>query len=212
MFKKHLISLALLWSILFLSGFWFLYSSSSKAAQAYQELMNYSDQVKKERGQEKLHTTQQMRYQVSKQIVYKKEQQRMESRFTSESSDLAYSKREGELVEHFKHLTCMMQEKLIIASNREAEANVPAIEQPQQVIRQFKADEAIYSYKSGQLEAEAVEVVHYLISSHLWPQTLENFHPFFQGSADSIQLLLFKESSLKAQGFQAIFQMEGDEW
>lgn len=217
MFKKlgnrFLISLILLWLILVLVCFWFLYISSD-AAKEYQHLMEDSDRAKKKRLQEESHAAQQTRYQVSKQILYKKDLHRLQSRLISEFSELIYLKEEGKLVERFKGLTCAMQEKLMDASNLEEEGRfaVSSAEQTRQMMRQLKAKEAIYSYKSGLLEAEEVEIADYLLSGHVWPNAFHSFSPFLQGQAQTIQLSLFEETHVKVQGFQAIFHSWREEW
>lgn len=211
MFKKYLMSFILAWLLIVLGCFGLLYTSSSDAKMAYQDLMNYNNQFKKERQQN--HSTQQKRYQVSKQILYQKGEHRMQSRLAGESSDLIYSKKDGELVEHFKDLTCVMQEEFMKASNSEEKklSSSPS-KTDQQMIRQFKAKEAVYFYKSGQLEAKEVKVADYVLPGQLWPNSIDIAHPLIQGQAQTIQLSLFKEPNLKAQGFQAILHDWRDEW
>jgi hypothetical protein len=211
MFKRHLFTVIFVWLFLVVGCFGLLYTSSSDVSIAYQQLMSYSDQVKKEHLKDNVHSTRQTRQQVSKQILYKKGDERLQTRLTSTESDLIYSKGEGELVEHFKGLTCLMQEELLGAANREGEI-VFSKEMAQQMVRQLKAQEAVYSYKSERLEAKEVEVKHYLLSGHLYPESLVGFHPFFQGRARSLQLSLFKEPTVQAQGFQAIIHDWGSEW
>jgi hypothetical protein len=210
MFKKHLISLVLVWLLLVLGCIGVLYTSSSDAKIAYQSLMSYSDQVKKERLKENARPTQQARQQVSKQILYKKGEDRLQTRLTSAESDLVYSKKEGELVEQFRGLTCIIQDELIDVPKSE-EKGVSA-EIAQQMIRQFRAKEAVYSYKSGKLEAKEVEVAHYLLPGSLCPASLEGHQPLVQGKAHGLQLSLFKEPTVQAQGFQAIFHNWGSDW
>lgn len=201
MFKKYLISLVLLWLLLIVGCIGLLYTSSPNAKLAYQHLMTYSDQIKKERVQENTRATRQARQQVSKQILYKKGEDRLQTYLTSIESDLVYSKKEGELVEQFKGLICIVQDELINVSNNETAS--PFI--TQQMIRQIQAQEAIYSYKSGQLEAKDVEIDHYLLPGHACPVSLLGYHPFVQGKAHSLKLSLFKEPIVQAQEFQAIF-------
>ncbi len=212
MFKKYLTGLIVLWIFIVLGCFWFL-SISSDATQDYQALMGDNERARKKRRQEDSHTTQQIRYQVSKQILYKKDVHRLQSRLISESSKLIYSKQEREFVECFEGLTCAMQEKLIDAPNHKEDElfPFPIAEQPQQMIRQLKAKEAVYSYKSNQLEAKEVEIAHYLLPGHLWLNSFDSFHPLLQGRAHTIQLSLFEEAHVKAQGFQAIFHSWGEE-
>lgn len=216
MFKKHIISIAFLWLILACAFFWVFRPFSPEAQLAYQRLVNLNDQAKKEQMADSLPPTQQTREQVSKQIFYKKDMQRLQSRLVSEHSDLIWeSKGEGaQLVEHFKGLACAMQEKLMDAAKSEDKENaVPEADlQPKQYMRCLKAQEAVYFYKTGQLQAEKVEVAHYLIPGLLWPFSFDTLDPLFQGRAQKLQLSMFKERNLKAQGFQATFYDWGDEW
>lgn len=215
MFKKHLISLVLVWLLLVLGCVGLLYTSSSDAKLEYQRLMNYSDQIKKEHLQENVRSTQQARQQVSKQILYKRGKDRLQTRLTSTASDLVYSKKEGELVEQFKDLTCIMQDQLIDVLNRapnsEGEEAV-STEIAQQMIRRFRAEEAVYFYKNGKLEAKEVEVAHYLLPGCLCPASLEGHQPLVQGKAHGLQLSLFKEPTMQAQGFQAIIHNWESDW
>lgn len=192
-------SLIFVWVLLVLISLWAFYTPSLEAQKNYQLLMYGENQLEKDSSQVDGLPTQQTRYQVSKQIFYKKDSQRMQSRLTSEYSDLFFeSKKNGaELVEHFKELTCTMQEELI-------ENDLL----PEQYFRCLKAKEATYSYKSGQLEAVEVEITRYLLPTHRWPSTIDSFSPLLQGQAQKIQLSFLKEPLLKAQGFQAIFHHE----
>jgi hypothetical protein len=209
MFKKYWIGLTWLWLFLVLGCFGFFYIFSD-ATKEYQRLMGESERIKKKHLQEEARTTQQTRYQVSKQILYKKDLHRLQSRLVSESSDLIYSKEKGELVERFKGLICAMQEKMIDASNHEGDEHSST--QPQQMIRQLKAKEAVYYYQSGQLEAEEVEIAHYLLPGYLWLNSFDSFLPLLQGRAHTMQLSLFEGPYLKVQGFQAIFHSWREEW
>lgn len=200
MFKKHLVSALCIWFILILGCIKLLYAPSFDAKMAYRCLMHDGDEAKKELKEG--NSTQQTRQQVSKQILYQKGLHRLQSRLISNDSEIIYSKKEGELIERFRALTCTMQEELKQASTESAE----------QIIRQFKAEEAIYSYKSGQLEAEEVEVAHYLLPGEAWPDSMDNCQPILQGQARTIHLSLFKDPNLKAQGFQAIFHDWEEEW
>lgn len=213
MFKRYLAGWIFVWLLLIAGCIGLLYTDSADSKIAYQQLMNEGDLASRE-SQEKEGPAQQSRQQVSKQILYQKGAHRMQVRLVSDSSDLIYSKKEGKFVERFKALTCTMQEKLIPIVPPLKESNPPAPlnnESVQQVIRRLKAQEALYSYKSGQLEASEVEIAHYLLPGVLWPDSLDTVAPQLQGKAHFVDLSLFKEPTLKAQGFQAIFHHWGDE-
>ena len=215
MFKRHLISLVLLWLILVFACFWGFRSFSPDAQIAYQRLMNYSDRFANEQMKEEARHTRQTRDQVSKQILYKKDLHRLQSRLVSEHSELIFdTKGDGaELVEHFKEVACVMQEKFMHSENKAGKDLTPQIDlELNQYVRSLKAHEAVYTYKTGQLMAEEVEIAHYYIPGILWPFSLDSFHPLFQGRAQKLQFCILKEPNLKAERFQAIFHDLGDEW
>jgi hypothetical protein len=210
MFKKSCIVCVLVWSILVLCSVWIFCRPSAQAREAYDLLMSLNDQAKKEQIKKQFQVTQQTRHHVSKQFLYKQNQQRLQSRLTSEQSELVFKQKgqETELKEHFKEMTCTMQEEFAY-SKEETTGLGP---QPQQWVRCLKAHEALYSYQSGQLEAENVELKRYLIPGHAWPSTIQTFHPLFQGSAQTIALSLLREPAFQAQRFQATFYSGENEW
>jgi hypothetical protein len=212
MFKKYLISFILCWLIVVLICLWGFLNFFPDAQVAYQRLMNFSDTAAKEQLKEEASLTQQTREQVSKQILYKKDFHRLQSRLVSQSSELIFDKKEGggEFIEHFKEVNCVMQEKFIDSDNESIQMS--ASSQPNQYVRSLKAHDAIYAYKTGQLVAEEVEVAHYVIPGLLWPFSLEAFHPLVQGQAQKLQISMFQEPHLKAVDFKAIFHEWGDEW
>jgi hypothetical protein len=215
MFKRYLIGFVLCWLLAVFILLWGFLNFFPDAQVAYQRLMNFSDEVAKEQLKEEARLTQQTREQVSKQILYKKDLHRLQSRLVSQSSELIFAKKEqgGELVEHFKEVYCVMQEKFIDSEN---ESDPMSLSQNglqlNQYVRSLKAQDAIYAYKTGQLVAEEVEVAHYVIPGLLWPFSLEAFHPLIQGQAQKLQISMFKEPHLKAVDFKAIFHEWGDEW
>lgn len=213
MFKKHLINLAVMWLIVVFFYFLVFRTTSLDDQMAYQSLMQFNTQVEKEQMKEEARATQQTRYQVSKQIFYKEDLHRLQSRLSSESSELIFNSKgeRAELVEYFKELSCVMQEKFIDESTSQKDA-VASDLQPKQYIRCFNAHQGVYFYKTGQLEAEDVEVAHYLVPGILWPASLNGVHPLLQGQAQKLQLSLFKEPSFRAQGFQAAFHDLEGEW
>ena len=206
MFKRHLRSFAFLWLILVLTSVWILHKPSSSAKEAYKQLMDFSDQAKKEQSEEEIQVTQQTRLQVSKQILYKQDQHRLQSRLISESSELLLSQKGNrtELVERFKDLSFMMQEKIFYSLEREEM-------QPRQFLHHLKAQEAIYSYRTGQLDASQVEFIRYHLSGHLWPPSFEAATPLMGGNAQHLQLTLSEAPIFRAQGFQATFHDWGNE-
>ncbi len=217
MFKKHVIGLTIVWLALVGTSFWLLRTCSPDAQLAYQQLVYVGDQNQTGKINEKISPAQQTREKVSKQILYKKDSERLQSRLVSEHSDLILESKEKEMqvVERFQDLTCAIQEKLVHhapENSQETQLFVEDNGQIKQYVRYLKAHEAVYCYKTGQLEAENVEVIHYLIPGAFWPASLENFHPILQGNAKKLQLTMFKERHLKAQDFQATFYDWEEEW
>ena len=137
----------------------------------------------------------------------------MESRFVSERSDLIFDpKLEGtELVEHFQGLVGIMQEKFIDHSKEKDQMNSSNLTL-KQYVRFLKTDQAHYTYKTGLLKTDQVEIAHYVLTGKDWPHLLSTFNPIIQGHAQSLQLSVAKGADLKAQGFQANFyDLENEE-
>ena len=195
-----------MWCFLVLASVWTLYTPSSSAKEAYKQLMDLSDQAKKEQIKEEVQVTQQTRHQVSKQILYKQDQHRSQSRLVSEYSELLLSQKghRSELVERFSDLSFTMQEKLFYALEAEEM-------QPRQFLHHLKAKEAIYSYRTGKLDADHVEFTRYHFTGHLWPPSLEAATLLMGGNAQHIQLMLSEAPIFRAQGFQATFHDWGNE-
>lgn len=172
--------------------FWFL-SPSKESERIYQNLMNVNNQSRL-KGESK--KTEQIRYQVSKQILYEKENERLQSHLFSEHSEITFDpgNPETELVEHFKGLKCAIQEKLISCD-----------EKVQQSIRTFDASQAVYSYKTNLLKAKNVEMGNFLMPGSHLPSSFDSYPALIEGRAHSIELSFKEKPSLKAQGFHAIF-------
>lgn len=196
MFKKYFLYLSLLWVSVVCISVWIFYTPPSQAMEDYQNLIHLNDQARKDKHKKQSHAHQQTRYQVSKQIFYQQDQQRLQSRLTSQQSELMLQQKEDktELVEHFKDVTCMMQEEFV-------KDEMPF----KQLVRCLKAREATYGYQSGQFEAEEVELARYLIPGHQWPFSVESFQPFFQGKSQKVEFSFLQDSQFKAQGLQATF-------
>lgn len=192
MFRRQLVSLILIW-VLCACGFYFvLHKGVPDAEISYQLLMDLSDQVKVEESKQHKQPVQQTRYEVSKQMLYTKDNKRLQSRLSSEKSELVFNQQAGRggLIEHFTGMTCAFQE-------------MPRPEGDRHHFRQLKARKAIYFYKGGLLEAEDVAVADYLIPGEQWPESFDQFPPFLQGKAKRVDLSLFNETDMNGQGLQA---------
>lgn len=211
MFKKELFSLMFCWSIVVLGCLTLLYLSPSDAEISYQRLMNYSDQARKDRLQDNAEPAQQFRQEVSKQILYKKGGERLEVYLRGDESELRYSKKDRELTERFKGLDCIMQDEFVRRIDEEI-PNDQSQKITEQIIRGLKAQEAVYSYQRGILEAQEMVVAHYILPGRECPHSLKGFQPLFEGKAYRSQIALFKEPNMQAQGFQAIFHELESAW
>lgn len=194
MFRRHLLGMMLAWLLCILACLLILKSTTPEAEQAYASLMSLSDQAKEERMKKGEQLAQQTRTGVSKQFLYTVGDHRLQSRLFSDQSELLFDQWEGkgELLEYFTGLRCELQEK-------------PQESQQGQHFRCFTSQQAVYSYKSGKLEAAHVTVTDYLIPDFVgqWPASFQSYPPFLKGEAEKVQISLLKEPSLKAQGFQA---------
>jgi cell division protein FtsI/penicillin-binding protein 2 len=204
MFRKRKLFLIIFLSFSLLGGILF-YSQPSKADfLAYQNLMEYSDRGGKSGVENsKVFTTQQTRTQITKQIFFMKEHERLQWRLMSEKSELKLSQVENtiELIEYFTNVACQCQEQFTNCDK----GNVLC--EPSQFIRYLKAKEAVYHYKTEQLVAEDVYLTRYKIKGHQWVNDLHAFFPLMQGRAKKIQLSFTKDDrSFHAQDLQAIFQ------
>lgn len=201
MFRRQLACFVLLWLFFVLASFAIVHKAMPNAILAYENLMVMCDKGERSAAKEEMQPLHQKRFGVSKQFLYTKDHQRLQSRISSMESELIFDPQgaERDVVEHFTQLTCALQEK----SNHEHA----------QHIRCLNAGEAVYLYKSGQLEANDVAVAEYLIAGEQWPNRLESFSPFIQGNAQNVHLSLFKEPSFKAHGFEAtLFDWEAGGW
>ena len=198
MFRRQLACIVLLWLLCVFACLWIWQSSSPQAELAYQRLMSMSDQSKEEHFKQNERPVQQTRHGVSKQIFYAKDGERLQSRLSSEKSEMVFDHRDGkgELREHFTDLTCVLQEKTEDAGHW-------------QHIRRLKARQAVYSYKCGQLAAQDVVVADYLIPGGQWPVSYDHFSPIIQGQAQKVHVSLFnREPAMKEPDFQGAFHVE----
>lgn len=196
MFKKSVTYFIIGWFVVVFIGILFIYKPSSSALENYAKWGDNGNQIKNEFSDLDLKMTQQIRHQVSKQVIYNKDSQRMQSRFASNHSNLVFESHNGqmELIENFQGLSGCLQENLN-SSNEEEELHH---------FRRFQAKEGVYYYKNGELIAENVEMSHYNLSTTNWPYSFDSFAPSFQGKAQKIQLSIYNDSLFKAHDFQLI--------
>lgn len=199
MFRKRIFLLIFLWLALVSVGVKLFRSPSHHAMRDYRRLMTLSEEQKKEeRGH--LKNAKQIREHVSKQILYTQNQQRLQSRLSSDHSELLIDRKgKGfEIIECFNGLHCIMQEKL--------EGNAIQLHQ---FVRHLIAKHATYSYATGKLHAEDVLLSRYFLSNPSWSDSLIDQDPLLRGHAQSVDLSLFGTPTLHAHGFQATLHSKG---
>ena len=192
MFKKQLFCMTFIWVLLALGTGLFFHTSPSRAQSTYQRLMKYSDSSKK--NSNKTFKAEQRRTKVSKQILFLQNNQRLQWRLQSVSSELSFDQQEKglELIERFKNVNCIMQEKF-------------SQENKTQFVRTLKAEEAVYHYKKEELVADQALVARYEIPGSLWLNNTASSIPMMEGKAEKIALSFKSNHLFKAQKFEASF-------
>ncbi|MDP1879592.1 MAG: hypothetical protein Q8K60_01470 [Parachlamydiaceae bacterium] len=201
MFRKASLFVVIFLVLFCTINVWFFMLPSKNGLKNYLSLVAFSDPNSKENQKEKIEKTKQVRQKVSKQFLYTKDGHRLESRVESEQSELLLdtSSQGSEMVEHFQGIICTMQEDFFYGKNDAQEKKA------MQLIRHFQAKNAIYSYKTGQLNALDVELSRYLLPEHFWPSSFISDSPLLKGEAQSVQVSLFHRTTFKARGLQATF-------
>lgn len=216
MFRKRIFFLIILWLALVLVGIRLFRTPSRHAIKDYQRLMALSNREKKEGDEGNFYSTKQKRANVSKQILYTQDNQRLQSRFSSKHSELRIDRREKgfELTEHFNDIECVMQEKLLGSSIEESHQEPRISEDPretQQFIKHLIGKNATYFYKKGELQAEDVSLSRYCLTNHNWSDSFDSQDPLLCGHAKLIWISLFGTPLFKAYGFQATLNSEEKE-
>lgn len=196
MFRIYLIGMCAAWLGVAGIGFYFLSHPSDMDHQAYRALVEARRQPKKGMTGQGLLASQ-VREGPTKQVFYTKESNRLQSRLSSHRSQLRLDSREGgalELVEDFEGLTFIGQQCH------------PANVQPS--IGRLTAEKATYTYRTGRLEAEQVQVAHYRLSIGVWPTSWADMYPFMRARANALRLSLFEGATWEASGFEVILSGE----
>lgn len=184
--------------VFFLGGFiWFFLNPSKEILEKYRQIMLDQQLTIEPLITEHHPVVQQKRWNVSKQILYNQNQQRLQTRLKSKESELQLRRSQGKMQveEHFHSLICEMQEKIYVRGN-----------QKEQLIRNLEAENGVYSYATGQLQAADVLISRLLTTGASW-QTETEKQLLFQGRAKKVQFSFLGEPSFKAQGLKAsLFQ------
>lgn len=176
---------------------WIFLNPSTRISEKYRQMMTDQRLSKEQVLTEQAPVIQQKRWNVSKQILYNQNQQRLQTRLKSKESELQLCRSKGKMSveEHFQSLTCEMQEKIYKRGS-----------QKEQLIRSLAADNGVYSYATGQLQAMDVLISRSLTTGNSWrPENDKQL--LFQGQAKKVQFSVLGEPSFKAQGLKAsLFQ------
>lgn len=215
MYKKQIVIGVFIWiSILFIYIQLFYYSSPA-ALQAYQNLMQLKETNKQKNSPNKeKRSIRQQREQISKQLLFMQDHQRVQLRLLSDHSELIFNQegKEQEVKEYFKNLACLMQEKLVYVSDQgeelEQKERHRMDSQPKQYIRHLQAEKGVYFYQTGKLKANQVQFTHYLLPGHSWPALSDNCPSLLKGEVKEMEWILYKNNnpSFKAHDFYMILQ------
>lgn len=140
----------------------------------------------------------QHRNNVSKQILFLKDHDRLQWRLNSEGSELSFDQHDDslELIEKFKGIHCVMQEKLADEGDR-------------QFIRTLTAQDAVYHYKNKELLADNAIVDRYMVPGITWIDSFKEYTPVMTGKADKIELSFkYSQPAFRALKFQATINRE----
>lgn len=140
------------------------------------------------------YTATQQHHGMRKDFFFMQNDQRLQLQICSSHADLTLNNNgtDIELIEIMQNVTCYMQEELYPSHPEELNSI------PMQMIRYFEADNAIYSYKSGLFQAQAIKISRYLVPGHTLTNQLAAFDPLMHGTATSVQFFL-KDSDLDFQ-------------
>lgn len=206
-FKTTLIGLCLWIALIGASG-WIFQAVKEKDQSAYLRLMEQTDIERAESAM--TYKAQQTRFNVHKHFLFVKNHQRLQACLRSRSSELVISQQghQGEMVEHFKQMTCQMQEALVYVDPHIKE-NKASSTIAKQYVRYVEADEASYHYDTQQLFAQQALLSRYILAGHDLVSSFKQFNPFMKGKASSVELILNSEQpAFKARGFEGFWHSE----
>jgi hypothetical protein len=193
--------------------------------ESYRKLMTLNE------AESESYSAKQERFNVSKQILFTEGSGRMQMVVRSNKSvlQMRHENEKNEIVEHFDHVKCYMQEELydvtqsgqevvkqrdnrflVRNSNPKNEASwLPATTtnlSPKQVMRYMEASEAQYHYSNDQFIADQVKLSRYVLPGHQLIESLKGQKALMSGIAKSVEFNLGdKGFSFKAQEFKGTF-------
>jgi hypothetical protein len=189
MFKRQLFLFFIFLITLLAVSCILLINHLKQAEREYDQLM--TNQLRTQEIKEPAKAIKQTRTQLSKQVLFEQNGQRLQTRLKSDCSELFFHN--NKIIEKFDALVCIQQEGLLDAF------------QAGQTIRYLMADRASYSYKADRLQAFNVKLSRHRLPGTILMESLDLSRPFFQGKAKKVNVCLFQNSAFKAEGLQAIF-------
>ncbi len=193
MFLKHVIFAISAWCIGVGAITYYIYDSLPQGKIAYESLLrNHTRKDVKVQNCQYCN----LRRGVSKQMLYTKDNNRLQWRLNSNNSNLIFSPNLScdKLVERFEQATFTVQEQLMGDSQSNS---------AKQLVLQGTADSAFYSYQTNQLEACNVHLARHIITGYNWPNIALMHTPYMLGSTRKMFFSLTNQPHFKAEQLQS---------
>jgi hypothetical protein len=214
--------------------FTFVTSLGPETIEFYNQLM-VSAGIKKSEVKVSPYQVKQQRKQVQKDILFAKDNSRLQLRLLADNSQMVLDHNEGEtaVIEQMNQVTCFMQEEIyyILPNGDEAiisgkddlllknhdpanltsyiSKNTPGLK-PMQIMRRMVADKGTYYFKSDLFYAENVKIERFIMSGHEFTGLSTFKNKIMEGIADSVEFRLdAKNINFKANRLKASFFTPG---
>jgi hypothetical protein len=190
--------------------------TSNEDEQDYQVLMQQTDQDK---GFLPSYQAHQQRLNVSKHLFLVENHQRLHFWLQSKHSELVFDQQDHkmEILEHFKGLKCLMQEKFLSLLPNGEEVKVEKSENGDSkffgspvlhyYMRHLEAESGTYHYKTKELVGKNVKLFRYLVPGINLIYFAPGLKPLMSGRAKQVNFFLSNENrTFKAQEFEGTLQ------
>ncbi len=164
---------------------------SDQDVEIYRQLLASSSPTEKPM----ISYSEQLREGVCKEIWYQEGDTPLYYRIESDDSELFFFHQNGqiEVVEQLSGVHCIMQEKLYFEK-----------EQPMQLIRYMKAENATYNYNTQLFVAEDAHIWRFRIEGHEPVQSIVGLSPLMEGEAETVEFTIKgKQLDFSAHRFRA---------
>jgi hypothetical protein len=214
MFKNKIRTALVLWIGIFLLLLAVFGRFTNRDAEVYRVLTNHAGSLQETSENKQV---KQNRSNVTKHFLKTKDGERIQFYLRGSSSDVVYDQKENkaEVTEHFKDVTCLMQEEPAHKTSDELqnlpeEAFFTGIKpEPVQTVRQIDAETAVYRYHSEDLFADRVKIARYLAPGNELHSELQASLPLMTGTASQVECDFSGEAKpFKARQLQATFRGE----